>query len=59
MLGTGRVNKTFSQGFYKYLKKIVTDMKLVLTNVSFRHNSACVIQKWLKFKRLVTARLAY
>ena len=26
-------------------------MKLAFTNVPFRHNSACVIQKWLIFKR--------
>ena len=35
-------------------------MKLVFTNVPSRHNSAQVIQKRLKFKRVViTFRLAY
>ena len=34
-------------------------MKIALTNVPFRHNSAHVIQKRLKFKRDITARLAY
>ena len=34
-------------------------MKLAFTNVPFRHNSACVIQKWLKFKRVIIVRLAY
>ena len=29
-------------------------MKLGFTNVPFRHNSAYVIQKWLKFKRLLS-----
>ena len=34
-------------------------MKLAFTNVPFRHNSSCVIQKWLRFKRAMTIRLAY
>ena len=34
-------------------------MKIALANVPFKHNSARVIQKWLKFKRDITARLAY
>ena len=35
-------------------------MKDVFTNVPFRCNSACVIEKWLRFKRVViTIRLAY
>ena len=39
---------------------MATNMKLAFTNVSFRHNSACVIQKWLRFKRkVVTVKLAY
>ena len=25
-------------------------MKLAFTNVTFRHKSACAIQKWLRFK---------
>ena len=28
-------------------------MKLAFINVPFRHNSACVIQKWLKFRGVV------
>ena len=31
--------------------KMVTNMELALTNMSFIHNSACVIPKWLKLKR--------
>ena len=31
-------------------KKLVRNMKPAFTNVLFRHNSACAIQKWLKFK---------
>ena len=38
---------------------MVANMKLAFTNVLFRHNSACVIQKWLRFKRATTVRLAY
>ena len=34
-------------------------MKLAFTSVPFRHNSACVIQKWLRFKKVITVRLAY
>ena len=30
---------------------MITNMKLAFTNVSFRHNSACVIQKWLKIEK--------
>ena len=43
---------------------MVASMQLAFTNVPlfilyYRYNSACVIQKWLKFKRVViTARLA-
>ena len=59
MLGTGRVNKVFSQDFHKNRKKMVTNMKFAFTNVSFKHNSACVIQKWLRFKRVITVKLAY
>ena len=36
-----------------------TSMKLTFTDVSFRHNSACDIQKWVRFKKVVTVRLAY
>ena len=32
---------------------MVTNMKLDFTNVSFRHDSACDIQKWLRFKRVI------
>ena len=38
---------------------MVTNMKLVFTNVPFRHNSACVVQIWLRFKRVIIVRLAY
>ena len=39
---------------------MVKNMKPALTNVLFRHNSACVIQKWLRFKTVVIAvRLTY
>ena len=51
----GMVNKVFSYIF----KKIGTNMKLAFKNVPFRHNSAFVIQKWLRFKRVITVRLAY
>ena len=34
-------------------------MKLTFTNMSFIHNSVSVIQKWLRFKRAITVRLAY
>ena len=35
-------------------------MKLALTNVPFRHNSARVlIKKCLRFKRVIIVRLAY
>ena len=38
---------------------MVTNMKFVLTNVPFRHDSACVIQQWIRFERVViTVRLA-
>ena len=38
---------------------MLTNMKLAFTNVDFRHNSACVIEKWLKLKRVITVSLAY
>ena len=38
---------------------MVTNMKPGLTNVSFKHNSACVIQKWVRFKTVIIVRLAY
>ena len=28
-------------------------------NVPFRHNSVCVVQKWLRFKKFITFSLAY
>ena len=34
-------------------------MKLVLTDVPFRYNSACIMQRWLRFKRVITIKLAY
>ena len=30
---------------------MAANMKLDFTNERFRHNSACVIQKWLRFKK--------
>ena len=38
---------------------MVTNIKLPFTNVPFRDNSACVIQKWFRFKRVIPVRLAY
>ena len=38
---------------------MVTNMKLAFTNVPLRHSSAHVIQKWLRFKRLMIVRLEY
>ena len=38
---------------------MVANMKLAFTKKPFRHNSACVIQKRLRFKRVITVRLAY
>ena len=34
-------------------------MKLDFTNIPFRHNSACIIQQWLRFKRVITVGLAH
>ena len=34
-------------------KKMVANMKLAFTDISFRHNSTYVIQKWLEFKKVV------
>ena len=34
-------------------------MKPAFKNVPFRHNSACIVQKWLRFKRVTIVRLAY
>ena len=36
-----------------------TDMGLAFINVPFRHNSTCVIHKWLKLKSDIKIRLAY
>ena len=38
---------------------MVTNMKLAFTNVPFRHNSACIIQKLLRIKKIIIVRLAY
>ena len=38
---------------------MVTNIKLTFTNVSVRHNLASVIQKWLRFKGVITVRLTY
>ena len=59
MFGTGRVKKVFSPRIFTISKEMVTNMKLAFTNVPFRHNSACVIQKWLWLKKVITVRLAY
>ena len=59
MLGTGRVNKVFLLGFSEISKKMVANMKLAFTNVPFRHSSARVVQKRLRFKKVITVRLAY
>ena len=40
-------------------KKMVTNMEHAFTIVSYRHNSVCIIQKWLRFKRVITVRLEY
>ena len=38
---------------------MVTNIKLTFTNVPFRRNSACVmIEKWLRFRRVITVRLS-
>ena len=50
MLGTGRVNKVFSPGIFINIVNIVTNMKLAFTNVPFRHNLTCAIQKLLRLK---------
>ena len=57
MFGAGRVNKAFSPKIF-ISKKMVTGMKHTFTNVPFRHNSACAIQKWLRL-RVITVRLAH
>ena len=36
-----------------------TNMIHAFTNVPFRQNSACLIQKWLRLKRVITVRLPY
>ena len=41
------MNKVFSPGILINIEKVVTNMKLAVTDMSFRHNSACVIQKLL------------
>ena len=39
---------------------MVANIKLAFTNVPFRDNSAYVIKKWLRFKRVViTVRVGY
>ena len=52
-LGQEGLKKVFLLGLLLIFKKIATNMKLAFTNVRFRHNSACVIQKWLRFKRVI------
>ena len=58
MLGIGRVNKVFSPTIF-ISKNMVTNMKHALTKILFRHNSASAIQKWLRFKRVITVKLPY
>ena len=38
---------------------VTKNMKLAFINVPLRHNSACIIQMWLRFKKVITVRLAY
>ena len=58
MLGTGQVKKDFSPKVLIYLKT-GNKHETCFTNVHFRRNSACVIiNKWLRFKRVITVRLA-
>ena len=59
MPGTEKVTKDVSPGIF-ISNKMVANMKLAFTNVPFRHDLVYVIQKWLKFKRVViTFRLAH
>ena len=48
-LWTGGLIKFFLLGF-SYLK---------CGNKHFRHNSACIIQKWLRLKRIIIVRLSH
>ena len=36
---------------------MATKMNLAFTNVPFRHNFVCFIQKWFRFKEVITVRL--
>ena len=38
---------------------MVTNIKLAFRNVSARHNLGSLIQKWLRFKGVITVRLTY
>ena len=53
-----RLIKFFSLGFSKISKKWQQTWNFLL-QMSVRHNSACVIQKWLRFKIVITVRLTY
>ena len=58
MTGTGRVNKDFAPRIFVF-KKWYQTLNLLL-QMYLRYNSAYVIQRWLKFKRMVIPfRLAY
>ena len=58
MPGTGRVNKDFATRIFVF-KKWYQTLNLLL-QMYLSYNSAYVIQKWLKFKRMVISfRLAY
>ena len=56
-LGQDGLIKFFSLRFLH--QKYGNKHEFAFTNVPFRHNSACIIQKWLKFKRVINGRLAY
>ena len=53
MLEKEQFIKFFLLGFSLMFKKIVANIKLAFTNVSFKYNLACVIQKGLTFKRVI------
>ena len=48
MLRIGRLNKKFSPRTFINISKNVTKIKLLFTNMPFRHDSACLIQKGLR-----------
>ena len=58
MLGTGRLNNNFSSRIL-LISKNENKHEIAFTNVPFGHDSACFIQKWLRFQRVITVRLAF